>query len=79
MNILDYLAKRENSLFYSPLSIHRKAKMKRVLTQLAKTADITIADIADANNLGECEDWDEVIEAVYKKQENGERICINGR
>ena len=43
---------------------------------LAETATEFIRDLADANDCGDCATWNEVVVALRKLFENGERIRV---
>jgi len=67
MNTLDDLA-----LNNKPLMLPDIIK----LHALAKENDLTIEDIADANNCGECHEWNELVAALKDQFASGERVPI---
>lgn len=48
------------------------------LQELASEAGITIADIADANNCGDCRNWNDLIECLKAQFASGDRVAITG-
>ncbi len=67
MNTLDDLA-----LNNKPLMLPDIIK----LHALAKENDLTIEDIADANNCGECHEWNELLAALKEQFSSGERVPV---
>lgn len=67
MNILD-----EHAIHNRPLTLPDIMK----LHALAKENGHTIEDIADANNCGECHDWNDLLAALKEQFASGERVPI---
>ena len=67
MNIVDYIA-------LNPVSAGRLYHLKHMMTELASMEDISILDIADANDCGKCETWDELIKAIREQFNRGDRV-----
>ena len=65
MNILDYYAKNHKRL---------DPYMKTFLNILAIKGDITIEDVADANDCGNCKTWAGIVRALSEQFKNGDRI-----
>lgn len=67
MNILDYHAMHSRPLTMPDiLQLHA----------LAKENDITIEDIADANDCGDCHEWTELVAALKEQFKSGDRVPI---
>lgn len=67
MNILD-----EHAMHNRPLTMQDIMK----LHSLAKENDLTIEDIADANDCGDCHKWTELVAVMKEQFKSGERVPI---
>jgi len=67
MNILD-----DHAIHNRPLTMPDIMK----LHSLAKENDITIEDIADANDCGDCHEWTELVAVMKEQFKSGERVPI---
>ena len=71
MNIVDYLALNKYNL-----TPKRRAELIYILDDLLDMRGDTIADIADANDCGECHTWDQLIDAIRELFETGDRVLV---
>ena len=71
INIVDYLALNKNNL-----SEARRGDLIHILDDLLNMRGDTIEDIADANDCGECQTWDQLIDAIRELFETGERVPV---
>jgi hypothetical protein len=71
MNIVDYLALNKYSL-----SKERRADLIYILDDLLDMRGDTIEDIADANDCGECQTWNQLIDGIRELFETGERVPV---
>lgn len=71
MNIIDYLALNKNTI-----APKRQAELIYILDDLLDMRGDTIADIADANDCGECHTWDQLINAIREQFEVGDRVPV---
>lgn len=67
MNILD-----DHAMHNRPLTMQDIMK----LHSLAKENDLTIEDIADANDCGDCHEWTELVAVLKEQFKSGERVPI---
>ena len=68
MNIADYLA------LHGYTSKSDCPTLYKMLKDLSAMGFISISDIADANDLGECKTWTDVVIALKANFEKGERV-----
>ena len=71
INIVDYLALNKNTI-----APKRRAELIYMLDDLRDMRGDTIADIADANDCGECHTWDQLIDAIRELFEIGDRVPV---
>ena len=67
MNILD-----DHAIHNRPLTMPDIMQ----LHALAKENDITIEDIADANDCGDCHEWTELVAVMKEQFKSGERVPV---
>ena len=79
VNILDWYTKEDRSKGSDLENIKQHMKVLNTLIALGDLGDHKPSEVADANDCGKCNTWEELITAWRELWKNGERVEIRLR